>query len=70
MHTVQIHLIHPAEAGDLNISFELLFATRKLYVSGHGLLFKTLSIQSPLKTLQVFNGNFRTFCIFYTCNGH
>ena len=45
LHTVQaqVHLIHPAEAGDLNISFGLILAARERYVSGHGFLFKMLS---------------------------
>ena len=63
LHTIQVHLKHPAEARDLNISFELVFAARKRYVSGHEFLFKTLSTHSPLQALDDCNVNFVTPCI-------
>ena len=56
LHTVQVNLICPAEAGDLNISLEVVSAARKRYFSGQGFLFKTLSTQSPLQALEVCNG--------------
>ena len=51
--------LSPAEAGDLNASFEFLVpAARKRYVSGQGFVLKKLSTQTPLQSLEACNRNF------------
>ena len=43
---------------------DVVAAARKRYVSGQWFLLKILSTQSPLQAIEVYNGNFRTPCIF------